>query len=270
MSFIRSEVEKNSKSEWCSLSNYRYSVFYKCAKELKEITNISIEIDHADSLKNGGAHHPDNMWPLPKNINRTKGAQSWPRLSFEAWKDWFKRRVDIDSELLGEYNPKRFNETCYELEHVWCADDAKALHLTPKKLQAQTSKNIEYILDNAWEGFVLIAGIKVYLNIVSDKNVTIIIPRGSKLSLPDSNKKNTGIASSCIRPTKVFAKNNIIIESNNHRVLQEEITFQGSILKVFEFIVARDASGKLNCYEQIKDLNGITLTELLNPFKKTI
>ena len=270
MSFDRLELERKSRNEWDNLTEYRYSVFFKCAKELKETTKISIEIDHANSLKNGGDHHPDNMWPLPKNINRTKGAKSWERLSFESWKNWFQRRVDIDSELLGVYNIKRFNEICDELKQIWFSEGANVFNLSEKALKVQAIKNIEYVLDNTWSGSVLIAGNKVHLDIISDKNVKITIPSGSKLPMPNFNKKNSGIDSSCIRPTREFVKNKIIKETRNHRVLQQEISFQGSILKVFEFIIARDANGKLNCYDKIKDLNGNSLTELLNPFKRIV
>lgn len=158
MSYNRNEVIKFSRTTWDDLTLYRESVFFKCAKELKNVTSITVEIDHAESLKEGGAHHPDNMWPLPKGINRVKSSESWKRYPFELWKKWFQDRVEIDSQLMGVYDIDKFNEICKEIQSVWTRKAAESLNISEFDLKLFTSRNIEYVLSGNWEGEAVING----------------------------------------------------------------------------------------------------------------
>lgn len=65
---------------------------YEVCGNVTRVLNTPYNVDHIDSLANGGLHHQDNLIIMRADWNRSKYSASWP------WLRWFNEPVKAGGE----------------------------------------------------------------------------------------------------------------------------------------------------------------------------
>lgn len=107
--FNREQIILEQTKSLSKIDKFRLNTIKEVAKNINTIMGwkgkthqLSLEVDHAKSIKEGGLHHPDNLQLLTQRHNAVKNSNSEERLCISKQIQYINKVVNIESSFLPD------------------------------------------------------------------------------------------------------------------------------------------------------------------------